>query len=222
MSRRPSAAGPAPVAATWAGRCWPSGLAAGGAGCCRPPVGRQALVDERVRVIESAGRDASTTLRTRAWQAAPPCWDLLHERRPAAAAAARRRWPSPPASSCGRGAPAPGVRYVAGAERAGARQRRPGAAAGRRDAAALRARVADQPVQPRGAAAAVRRGLAGRRALLGTIELFGLWWMLLLARGLPRRSTGRRARTYVGPLLGVYVGVAAAVAGVVVLLTGGS
>jgi len=56
--------------------------------------------------------------------------------------------------------------------------------------------------------------------LLGTIEIFGLWWVWLLAIGCAV-LTGRRAREFVLPLGGVYVGVAAIIAGLVVL-TGGS
>ena len=56
--------------------------------------------------------------------------------------------------------------------------------------------------------------------LLGTIDVFGLWWMWLLAVGLAA-ATGRPARQYIWRLLAVYVGVAAIVAAVFALLGGG-
>jgi hypothetical protein len=49
--------------------------------------------------------------------------------------------------------------------------------------------------------------------LLGTIDVFGVWWMWLLALGLAAR-TGRPARRYAWRLLAVYVGVAALVAAI--------
>jgi hypothetical protein len=56
--------------------------------------------------------------------------------------------------------------------------------------------------------------------VLGTVELFGLWWVLLLAVGAGVLAE-RRARDFVLPLVGVYVGIAAAVA-VAVAMGGGS
>lgn len=53
-------------------------------------------------------------------------------------------------------------------------------------------------------------GSLGAR-LFGSIELFGLWWVWLLALGLAA-VTGRPARRYLGWMLAVYAGVAAAVA----------
>jgi len=54
----------------------------------------------------------------------------------------------------------------------------------------------------------------------GTVELFGLWWVWLLAIGCAVLA-GRQARNFVLPLLGIYVGVAGVIAALVVL-TGGS
>lgn len=54
---------------------------------------------------------------------------------------------------------------------------------------------------------------------LGTIELFGLWWVLLLALGASALS-GRPARRVLGPFVAAYVGAAAVIAGAVVLLGG--
>ena len=56
--------------------------------------------------------------------------------------------------------------------------------------------------------------------LLGTIDVFGLWWMWLLAVGLAA-ATGRPARQYIWRLLAVYLGVAALVATVFALLGSG-
>lgn len=55
--------------------------------------------------------------------------------------------------------------------------------------------------------------------LFGTIDLFGLWWMWLLAVGVAA-ATGRPARRYIWRLLAVYVGVAAVVAAVFAVLGG--
>ena len=48
--------------------------------------------------------------------------------------------------------------------------------------------------------------------LFGTIDVFGLWWMWLLAVGLAA-ATGRPARRYIWRLLAVYLGMAAIVGG---------
>jgi hypothetical protein len=57
--------------------------------------------------------------------------------------------------------------------------------------------------------------------LFGSIDVFGLWWLWLLAVGLAA-AAGRPARRYVWRLLAVYVGVAAAVAAVFAVLGRGS
>ncbi|HEX6216555.1 MAG TPA: YIP1 family protein [Vicinamibacterales bacterium] len=56
--------------------------------------------------------------------------------------------------------------------------------------------------------------------LLGAVDVFGLWWMWLLAVGVAA-ATGRPARRYVWKLLAVYVGVAMIVAAVFAVLGGG-
>ena len=56
--------------------------------------------------------------------------------------------------------------------------------------------------------------------LFGTIDVFGLWWMWLLAVGLAA-ATGRPARQYIWRLLAVYLGVAAIVAAVFAVLGNG-
>ena len=57
--------------------------------------------------------------------------------------------------------------------------------------------------------------------LLGAVDVFGLWWMWLLAVGVAA-ATGRPARRYVWKLLAVYVGVAMIVAAVFAVLGGGT
>jgi hypothetical protein len=47
--------------------------------------------------------------------------------------------------------------------------------------------------------------------LFGAIDLFGLWWIWLLAVGIAA-ATGRPARQYIWKLVAVYMGVAAIVA----------
>ena len=180
----------APCAATWAGRPGASGLAAGGvAAAPRRSAARPSSTSGSGSSRRSAAR--STTRRYAGLAGRTRRLGLFHQRRPAAAARRRRRWRSPPASSCGLRRRAPRVRFVAAPERRGARQRRAGAPAGRRHAAALRPGIADQSVQPGGAAAVLRRRLAAG-PVLGTIEVFGLWWVLLLAHR--RAALDRTAR----------------------------
>jgi hypothetical protein len=62
-------------------------------------------------------------------------------------------------------------------------------------------------------------GSLGAR-VFGTVDVFGLWWVWLLALGVAA-ATGRPARRYLGRMLAVYLGVAAAVAAAM-LLSGGS
>lgn len=62
-------------------------------------------------------------------------------------------------------------------------------------------------------------GSLGAR-LFGAIDVFGLWWLWLLAVGLAA-VTERPARRYLGRLLGVYIGVAAGLA-VAMVVSGGS
>jgi hypothetical protein len=56
--------------------------------------------------------------------------------------------------------------------------------------------------------------------LLGTIDVFGLWWMWLLAVGVSAATT-RPARRYIWKLLAVYVGIAAIVAALFAVLGAG-
>jgi len=56
--------------------------------------------------------------------------------------------------------------------------------------------------------------------LFGAIDVFGLWWLWLLSLGLAA-ATGRPARRYIWKVLAVYIGVAATVAAVFVVLGNG-
>ena len=56
--------------------------------------------------------------------------------------------------------------------------------------------------------------------LLGTVDVFGLWWMWLLSVGVAA-ATGQSARRYIWKLLAVYVGIAAIVAVVFAVLGSG-
>ncbi|HWI20525.1 MAG TPA: YIP1 family protein [Vicinamibacterales bacterium] len=56
--------------------------------------------------------------------------------------------------------------------------------------------------------------------LFGTIDVFGLWWMWLLSLGLAA-AAGKPARRYFARLLAVYVGVAAIVAAVFAVMGSG-
>lgn len=57
--------------------------------------------------------------------------------------------------------------------------------------------------------------------LFGTIDVFGLWWMWLMSLGLAA-ATGQPARRYLVRTLAVYVGVAAVVAAVFAVLGSGN
>ncbi len=178
-------------------------------------VGRQALVDERVRVVEAIGGTVDDAAYA-ALQATPPYWIYL--------------------SSGGRALLFPAVTLAVAAGLY--------LWVGRRDAGWLAslsvavhasvALVAQQLVAT--PLHIVRESLTSPfnlAALLpffdegslparffGTVELFGLWWVWLLALGCAA-LTGRQARNFVLPLLGIYVGVAGVIAALVVL-TGGS
>jgi hypothetical protein len=61
-------------------------------------------------------------------------------------------------------------------------------------------------------------GTVGAR-LFSAVDVFGLWWIWLLAIGVAA-ATGRPARRYLARLLVVYLGVAAGVAAVMALAGG--
>lgn len=179
------------------------------------PVGRQALVDERVRVVEAIGGTVNDAAYA-ALQANPPYWIYL--------------------SSGGRAllfpvvtlAVAAGLYLWVGRRSAGWLASL--SVAVHASAALVAQQVVATPLH------VVRESLTSPfnlAALLpffdegslparffGTVELFGLWWVWLLAIGCAVLA-GRQARNFVLPLLGIYVGVAGVIAALVVL-TGGS
>jgi hypothetical protein len=180
------------------------------------PVGRQAVVDERVRVVEALGGRVDDA-QYQAWQTRPP-WItyftsggrllLLPVTTLAVATGLflwlRRR--------------APGLRYraalsvVVHASVILVLQQLL--------ATPLHA-VRESLTSPFNLAALVplfdEGSLPAR--VLGSVEVFGLWWAALLAVGAAALAGGR-ARQYLGAVLGVYVGIAAAVGAVVGLLGG--
>jgi hypothetical protein len=207
-------AGPGAVAATWAAVLvvW---LAAAGA-LLSSPIGRQALVDERVRVVEALGGSVDDA-RYQAWQADPPYLTyftsggrvLLLPPTTLAVATALFLWARRHAR---------GVRYLAALSVA---VHASVVLAVQQVVATPLHLVRESLTSPFNLAALLpffdEGSLAAR--VLGTVELFGLWWAGLLALG-AATLTGRQARAYAGPVLGTYLGVAAAVAGVVVLMGG--
>lgn len=212
--RAAAAAGAGAVAAAWLVVLvvW---LAAG-AWLLALPVGRQALVDEQVRVVEALGGTVDDA-RYQAWQAAPP-WGtyftsggrlLLLPLTTLAVATGLFLWTR---------RQVPGVRYAAALS---VTVHASVILALQQVVATPLHIVRESLTSPFNLAALAPLFDEGSwpARLLGTIELFGVWWVLLLALG-AATLTGRRARTYVAPLLGTYAGVAAAVAGIVVLMGG--
>lgn len=204
----------AAVAVTWVTilAVW---LAAGGWLLSRP-VGRQALVDEQVRVVEALGGTVDDA-RYSAWQASPP-WPvyftsggrvLLLPMTTLLAAAALFLWARRHASGAGFLAALSIVVHASVV-----------LAVNQAVATPLHA-LRESLTSPFNLAAMLpffdEGSLPAR--VLGTVEIFGLWWALLLAVG-AATLTGRRFRACVGPVVGTYLGVAVVVAGVVVLIGG--
>jgi hypothetical protein len=182
------------------------------------PVGRQALVDERVRVIEVLGATVDDDAYA-ALQAAPPISAYF--------------------TSGGRLLLAPVVPLlVAGRLWLWARLRRDGRTVTLLAALSVAVHasvplalqqllampfhvVRESLSSPFNMAALVPLFDEGSPAarFLGTVELFGLWWVILMAVGASTLS-GRPARRVLGPFVAAYVGAAAVVAVAVVLLGG--
>ena len=178
------------------------------------PTGRQALVDERVRMVEALGGtvdDASYA----ALQARPPVWvyalsggrTLLLPVTTLAVAAGLAVWPGRRRGFVARLSVAVHASAVLVLQQL---------------AATPLHMVRESLTSPFNLAAVMpwfdEGSLPAR--FFGTVEVFGLWWVLLLAIGAATLAE-RRARDFVLPLVGVYVGIAAAVA-VAVSMSGGS
>lgn len=190
--------------------------AAAAAALLSTPVGRQALVDERVRVVESLGGRVDDATYARL-QAAPPYWVyftsggrlLLAPPVTLAVAAGLFVW-------LRRTTPVTYTQSLSAAVHATA------ALVAQQVVAAPLHFVRESLTSPFNLAALLPffdEGSAAAR-VLGTLEIFGLWWVVLLAIACGVLA-GRRARGYFGPLVGAYAGVAAVVA-IAVVLTGGS
>jgi hypothetical protein len=187
--------------------------AAAGAWLLATPVGRQALVDERVRTVEALnGRVDDATYD--GWRASPPYWiyltsggrTLLFPVVTLALAVALVLWLRPVAGFSG----TLNVVVHAGV------------------VLVLQQLVAtplhylrESLTSPFNLAAVLPffdEGSVAAR-FFGTIELFGLWWVVLLAIGCAA-LTNRPPRSFVGPLLGLYGGIAAVIATAVALAGG--
>jgi hypothetical protein len=189
--------------------------AACGAWLLSTPVGRQALVDERVRAVEALG-GAVDDATYAGWQARPPYWvygtsggrTLLLPVVTVAAALGLWFWTR-------QGEHTGFVPSLSVAVHA--------------SAVLVIQQVLATPLHwlresltsPFNLAALLpffdEGSLPAR--FFGTIEGFGVWWVLLLAVGCAA-LTGERARGFVPRLIGAYVGIAAAVAGAVALAGG--
>lgn len=189
--------------------------AACGAGLLQTAVGRQALVDERVRAVEALGGEVDDATY-RGWQAQPPYWvyaasggrTLLLP--VVTLAAAALLW------AISRGAPQGGFVPSLGVAVAAST-----ALVIQQLLATPLHFVRESLTSPFNLAALLPffdEGTLPAR-VFGTVELFGVWWAVLLALGCGV-LTGQRARRYVPRLVGAYVGVALVVAGVVTLAGG--
>ena len=190
--------------------------AAAGGALLSTAVGRQALVDERVRVIESFGGRVDDAAYTQL-QASPPRWVYV--------TSGGRLLLTPPVTllvAAGlflwlrRVAPVTFGQCVSTSVHA------TGALVAQQVVATPLHLLRESLTSPFNLAALLPffdEGSVAAR-FLGTVEVFGLWWVVLLAMGCAA-VTGRPARGIIGPLIGAYAGAAAVVAAAV-LLTGGS
>lgn len=187
--------------------------AAAGGWLLSTAVGRQALVDERVRAVEALNGTVDDPTYS-AWQAAPPYWiyltsggrTLLTPLVTGAVALALFAWLRPAAGLRGCLSVAVHASTVLVLQQL--------------VATPLHA-VRESLTSPFNLAALLPffdEGSVPAR-FFGTVEVFGLWWAALLAVGCGA-LVGRRAREFVAPLVGVYGGVAAVVAAVVAFAGG--
>lgn len=178
-------------------------------------IGRQALVDERVRAVEALGGEVDDATY-RQWQAQPPYWVYV--------ASGGRTLLLPIVTL----AVAAGLWLLVGRTASSGFLPSLAVAVHASTVLVLQQLVAtplhllrESLTSPFNLAALLPlfdEGTLPAR-VFGTIELFGLWWVVLLALGCGVLS-GERARRYVPRLVGAYVGVALVVAGVVALAGG--
>ena len=178
------------------------------------PVGRQALVDERVRVTEALGRRVDDAEYARL-QANPPFSAYL--------ASGGRLLLTPPVTIV----VAAGLFVLARIDGAAMRLVTAIAIAVHATVVLALQQIVVTPLHYVQEALTSPTSVAGLMRvfdegtwpsrLFGAIDVFGLWWLWLLSIGLAA-ATGRPARRYAVRLLAVYVGVAAMVAAVFAVL----
>lgn len=181
------------------------------------PVGRQALVDERVRVTEALGGRVDDAEYARL-QADPPF--------PVYVTSGGRLLLTPPVTLL----VAAGLLMLARIDGAAMRFATALAIAVHATVVLALQQVVATPLHYAAESLTSPTNVAGilrvfdegtwPARLFGTIDVFGLWWMWLLSVGLAA-ATGKPARRYVWRLLAVYVGVATIVAVVFAVLGSG-
>lgn len=176
-------------------------------------VGRQALVDERVRIAESLG-DRVDDAAYAAWQARPPYEVYL--------TSGGRVWLFPAVTVL----VAAGLVGLAALDGASMRYSAALAVSVYASLALAVQQLVATPISyvreslssatTLASLLPVDEGTWGSRAL-GAVDVFGIWWLMLLAFGLSA-ATGRPARRYLWRVLAAYAGVAAVAATVVAVL----
>jgi hypothetical protein len=179
-------------------------------------LGRQALVDERVRVIETFGGTV-TDAQYAALQASPPWWVYL--------TSGGRTLLAPPATLIA----AIGVWLVARLERGRASMAQALALAVHASVVLVIGQLVATPLHyvresltsPLNLAAILPLMEEGTPAtrFFGTMDFFALWWMGLMALGIAL-LTGKRPGRYLLPMAALY-GVFAGVVAVLIEVTGG-
>lgn len=189
-------------------------VAACGSALLSTPVGRQALVDERVRVVEALGGRVDDAAYA-AFQANPPTWVYV--------TSGGRLLLTPPVTLL------VALGLVILAASSGARIRYVVALAIAVHASVVLAlqQVVATPLHYVGESLTSPTNVAGLSPmleegswpaqLLGSVDIFGLWWVWVLAAGLAA-ATGISSRRFLWKLLVAYVGIAAVVAAVFALL----
>jgi hypothetical protein len=179
-------------------------------------VGRQALIDERVRAVEAFGGSVSDA-EYAAMQVSPPWWVYF--------TSGGRLLLAPPVTVLA----ALGILLIARADGVRATLGQGLAIAVHATVALLIGQLVSTPLHylresltsPLNLAAIlplIEEGTIPAR-FFGTIDLFALWWIGLLALGLSV-LTQRRPGRYLGPLLALYVSVAAVLAAVLAVMGG--